>query len=50
LAKLDKGDGVAKRICNKSTIILLDDPVVGLNPCFAEAMFEYPEGWTDLSK
>lgn len=49
LAKLDKGDGVAKRICNKSTITPLNDPIVGLNPCFAEKMFDYPEGWTDLN-
>jgi len=50
LAKLDKGDGVAKRICNKSTVTLSDDPVVGLHPSFAEWMFGIPEGWTDLSK
>jgi len=50
LAKLDKGDGVAKRICNKSTITPSDDPIVGLNPCYAEWMFRFPEGWTDLSK
>lgn len=51
LAKLDKGDGVAKRICNKSTPTPPQEKqIVGLNPCFAEWMFLYPEGWTDLSK
>jgi hypothetical protein len=50
LARLDRGDGVAKRICNKSTAIPSDDPIVGLNPSFAEWMFHIPEGWTDLSK
>ena len=48
--RLDRGDGVAKRICNKSTATPLDDPICGLNPSFAEWMFNYPEGWTDLSK
>jgi len=50
LAKLDKGDGVAKRICNKSTATHSEKEIVGLNPCFAEWMFHYPVGWTDLSK
>ena len=50
LARLDKGDGVAKRICNKSTVTHSEDVIVGLNPCFAERMFHLPEGWTDLSK
>jgi hypothetical protein len=51
LAKVDRGDGVAKRICNKSTLVPLQEKqIVGLNPSFAEWMFRYPEGWTDLSK
>jgi hypothetical protein len=50
LGRLDRGDGVAKRICNKSTTTPSDDPIVGLNPSFAEWMFLYPEGWTDLNK
>jgi hypothetical protein len=50
LARLDKGGRVARRICSASTVTPSDDPIVSLNPCFAEWMFDLPEGWTDLSK
>lgn len=46
LARLDRGDGVAKRICNLSPMLRLSEQIVGLNPCFAEWMMGYPEGWT----
>ena len=47
LAKLDRGDGVAKRIC--SLLIPSSPTITGLNPCFAEAMMTFPIGWTDLN-
>ncbi len=48
LAKLDRGDGVAKRICNRSTMLRFSPEICGLNPLFAEWMMGYPEGWTGL--
>ena len=44
------GDGLSRMLC--STILknggLQDDPVVTLNPPFAELMMGWPMGWTDL--
>ena len=48
LAKLDKGDGVAKRICSKSLTALSYLDPLGLHPCFGEWMMGFPVGWTDL--
>lgn len=50
LAKLDKCDGVAKRICNLSQKARFQNPICGLNPSFAEVMMGYPEGWTELAQ
>jgi len=47
LARLDRGDGVAKRICAQCTPPLSDEAPVGLNPSFAEWMMGYPIGWTE---
>jgi len=47
LAGLDRGDGVAKKICARSQVLRSSAEIVGLNPSFAEWMMGYPEGWTD---
>lgn len=46
LAGLDRGDGVAKKICARSQMLRSSAEIVGLNPSFAEWMMGYPEGWT----
>ena len=48
LARLDKGDGLAKRICNKSQTTRLSEQICGLNPYFGEKWMGWPIGWTDL--
>ncbi|HZR75678.1 hypothetical protein, partial [Bradyrhizobium sp.] len=45
LAKLDRGDGVAKRICALSPPLRSSKDVVGLNPSFAAAMMGFPPEW-----
>jgi hypothetical protein len=47
LASLDRGDGVAKRICALSPQLRLSEEIAGLNPSFAEWMMGYAIGWTD---
>lgn len=47
LASLDRGDGVAKRICRLSPLTRSEEGIGGLNPCFGEWMMGFPEGWTD---
>lgn len=47
LASLDRGDGVAKRICRLSPQTRSEEGIGGLNPSFAEWMMGFPEGWTD---
>lgn len=46
LARLDRGDGVAKRICALSEEARSSAGPVILNPSFAEWMMGYPEQWT----
>ena len=48
LARLDRGDGVAKRICKLSPLLHSASEIVGLNPSFAEWLAGFPIGWTDL--
>lgn len=43
LGSLDRGDGVAKRICRKSLIALFNNPVCGLNPLFGLMMMGLTE-------
>jgi len=45
LARLDRGDGVAKRICALSPQLRLSTEVVGLNPSFAAWMMDLPSAW-----
>jgi hypothetical protein len=45
LARLDRGDGVAKRICALSSRLRLSKEIVGLNPLFAAAMMGYGPEW-----
>lgn len=45
LARLDNGDGVAKRICALSSRLRSSKVVLGLNPCFAAAMMGYSPRW-----
>lgn len=49
LSKLDRGDGVAKRIARIGLQSGVLDPqtIVGLNPRFGELMMGYPVSWTD---
>jgi hypothetical protein len=49
LARLDRGDGVAKRICALSQTLRLMPEIVGLSPCFAEWLMGFPLGWTDCA-
>lgn len=49
LASLDRGDGVAKRICALSPELRSSEEIGGLNPSFAEWMMGYPIGWTDCT-
>src|ERR1700689_2082912 len=46
LASLDKSDGLAKRICNLSPEALSQNPICGLNPCFAAMWMGYPPEWS----
>lgn len=48
LARLDRGDGVAKRICALSAPLSQD--ICGLNPSFAEWMMGYEIGYTELEQ
>ena len=45
LARLDRGDGVAKRICSLSPDLRLSKEIVGLNPCFARWLMMLPPAW-----
>lgn len=45
LARLDRGDGVAKRICALSPSLPSSPGIVGLNPSFAAAMMGFPPEW-----
>lgn len=45
LASLDRGDGVAKRICSLSPDLRSSGEVVGLNPCFARWLMNLPQQW-----
>ena len=49
LAKLDRGDGVAKRICARSVIARSVTEPVGLNPSFAAWMMGLPSVWNDCT-
>lgn len=48
LASLDRGDGVAKRICRLRIGELDRCLIVGLNPSYAEKRMGFPIGFTDL--
>ena len=50
LAKLDRGDGVAKKICALSPTLRSSTQIVGLNPSFAEWMMGYPTGWSAVMR
>jgi len=50
LAKLDRGGRVARNICGRHWLTRSTDPIVSLNPCFAEWMMDWPTGWTDLKQ
>lgn len=45
LARLDRGDGVAKRICRLSSQLHSSPEVVGLNPLFAAWLMNLPQAW-----
>ena len=47
LARLDKGGRVARRICSQSQTLRSSGEIVTLNPCFAEWVAGFPEGWTE---
>lgn len=49
LARLDMGDGVAKRICNTSPELRSSQEIVGLNPSFAGWEMGYPNEWNDCA-
>jgi hypothetical protein len=49
LASLDRGDGVAKRICAISQTFRASPEIVGPNPCFARDMMGYPPAWQDCA-
>ena len=46
LASLDRGDGVAKKICALSPMLRSSTEIVGLHPSFAEWMLGYAIGFT----
>lgn len=45
LARLDRGDGVAKRICALSPTLRSSQEIVGLNPLFAAWIMGLPSAW-----
>lgn len=45
LARLDRGDGVAKRICSLSPQLRYSREIVGLNPWFAAWTMGIPSEW-----
>lgn len=45
LARLDRGDGVAKRICALSPTLRSSQEIVGLNPLFAAWTMSLPPAW-----
>lgn len=45
LARLSRGDGVAKKICLKSQILRSSEQKVGLNPSFGRWMMTIPPEW-----
>lgn len=47
LARLDRGDGVAKRICALSLKLRSSPEIVGLNPSFAAWTMGLPSAWVD---
>ncbi len=47
LARLDKGDGTAKAICNRSLSLRSSQEIVGLHPSFARWMMRIPPEWED---
>lgn len=47
LARLDRGDGVAKRICALSPQLRSSPEIVGLNPSFAAWTMGLPSAWVD---
>lgn len=49
LARLDRGDGVAKRICALSPTLRSSQEVVGLNPSFAAWIMGLPSAWTSCT-
>ncbi len=49
LASMDRGDGVAKRICNLSPTLRSSPEIVGLSPLFALWMQGYPKEWFDAA-
>lgn len=50
LASLDRGDGVAKRICRLRIGELDPSLIVGEHPCYAEERMGFPIGFTDLKQ
>lgn len=50
LARLDRGDGVAKRICALSQTLPSSAEIVGLHPSFAEWHMGFPTGWGELGE
>lgn len=50
LASLDRGDGVAKRICALRIGELDPSLIVGEHPCYAEERMGFPIGFTDLKQ
>lgn len=47
LARMDRGGRVARRLCNSSLRTRYSKEIVFLNPCFAEWMMGWPEGFTE---
>ena len=49
LASLDRGDGVAKRICNISPTLRSSEETVFLNPSFGDWLMGFPIEWSDYT-